>query len=70
MTLTFHLQITLDADHMRSGDDLQRALALTGAELANRYDGLTLPDYIGGQIYDSHGNEVGEWKITDKEEES
>lgn len=64
-TPTFTLSIRLDTDHMRSGDDLQRALALTGAELANKYDGLDLPEYITGTIHDSQGKAVGQWQISD-----
>lgn len=62
---TLTLTIQLDREHMRSGDDVQRALALTGAELANRYDGLTLPTDIDGVIRDNHGKQVGSWQITD-----
>lgn len=57
----------LNTPQMRSGDDVQRALALAGAEIANRYDGLTLPAHIGGTIHDSNGTPVGEWRVTDKE---
>jgi len=60
---TFALRLTLTAENMRSGDDVQRALALTGAEIANRFDGLTLPPHIGGQIHDRTGKAVGEWRI-------
>lgn len=69
MTPTFRLQITLDREHMRSGDDLQRALALTGAELANRFDGLTLPEHLTGTIHDNTGRQVGTWKIADREDD-
>lgn len=61
LTLTLHL----DHENMRSGDDVQRALALTGAELANRYDGLTLPTEISGTIHDSNGKAVGAWEISE-----
>ena len=54
-TPSFHLHITPNTPQMQSGDDVQRALALTGAEVANRYDGLTLPAHIGGTIHDSNG---------------
>lgn len=67
---TFTLSIRLDREHMRSGDDVQRALALTGAELANRYDGLTLPEHLTGTIHDSTGQEVGSWKVTDNQEDA
>lgn len=60
---TLTLMIRLDHEHMRSGDDVQRALALTGAELANRYDGLTLPTGIGAPIHDNTGKRVGAWSI-------
>lgn len=60
---TFILTIDLGSKNMHSGDDVQRALALTGAEIANKYDGLTLPLYIDGKIHDSHGREVGQWRI-------
>lgn len=59
---TFHLSITLDpATAMHSGDDVQRALALTGADVANRFDGLTLPEHLEGVIRDTNGNAVGQW---------
>ncbi|MBT2484795.1 MULTISPECIES: hypothetical protein [unclassified Microbacterium] len=58
---TFHLSITLDPATVHSGDDVQRALALTGAELANKYDGLHLPDHLTGIIRDANGNAVGTW---------
>lgn len=62
---TFNLSITLKTPNMRSGDDVQRALALTGAEIANRFDGLTLPPYIGGPIHDSAGQQVGKWEVSE-----
>lgn len=58
---TFILSIPLTPTGLHSGDDVQRALALTGAELANRYDGLTLPDHLTGTIRDNHGAAVGTW---------
>jgi hypothetical protein len=61
----FRLSLTLNTPHMRSGDDVQRALALTGAEIANRYDGLTLPEHIAGPIHDSTGAIVGEWQVSE-----
>jgi hypothetical protein len=68
---TFSLSITLNTPNMRSGDDVQRALALTGAEIANRFDGLTLPPYIGGPIRDSagpKGREVGGFRMKTPEQ--
>ncbi len=62
--MRFTLTIRLNSPHMRSGDDVQRALALTGAELANRYDGLTLPEHLTGTIHDSTGQPVGSWTVT------
>lgn len=62
---TLTLTIQLGSEHMRSGDDVQRALALTGAALTNQYDGTILTDYIDGQIHDSTGKQVGTWQITD-----
>lgn len=58
---TFNLSITLDPAAVHSGDDVQRALALTGAEIANRFDGLTLPDHLTGTIRDAGGAQVGTW---------
>lgn len=63
-TTTFHLSLSLGSESMRSGDDVQRALALVGAELANRFDGLDLPDYLGGAIRDRRGEKAGEWETT------
>lgn len=60
---TFALRLTLNDSEMQSGDDVQRALALTGAEIANRFDGLTLPPHISGKIHDRTGKTVGEWRI-------
>lgn len=65
--ITLTLTLTLGTEHMRSGDDVQRALALTGAEIANRYDGLDLPLYIDGKIHDSAGRPVGQWHIDQEE---
>lgn len=62
-TTTLRLTLSLDSEDMRSGDDVQRALALTGAEIANRWDGLTLPEHIGGVIRDRTGNPVGSWAV-------
>lgn len=64
---TFHLTITLGSEQMRSGDDVHRALSLVGAGLANRFDGLDLPDYLRGMIRAKGGEVVGAWGTDERE---
>lgn len=65
--LVFELSVSLDTPAMRSGDDLAAALRTVAATLANRYDGLDLPEVLpdtqGTTIQDTDGQTVGRWEI-------
>jgi hypothetical protein len=61
-TLTLTLRVTDGRDGgVRSGDDAAEALRSVADYLANRWDGMTLPD-DGGSILLT-GARVGEWAI-------
>ncbi len=60
--MKFRLTITLDGEHMRSGDDVALALTKAAADIANRWDGLTLPE-DSGLIHDHAGRRAGTWKV-------
>lgn len=60
----FRLEIRLGNDAMKSGDDIQRALALTASAIANRFGGMSMPE-SGGIIRDANGNTVGGWETVD-----
>jgi len=60
----FRLEIHLGNDAMKSGDDIQRALALTASAIADRFGGLCMPE-SGGIIRDANGNRVGGWEMAD-----
>lgn len=66
-TQTFTLTIALGNDAMRSGDDLAHALRETADTLANRYDGLTMPDTVPQSIRDLNGQTVGRWRVTERQ---
>lgn len=61
MTTAFRLSLTVTGDATLTGDDVHRALSLTGADLANRYDGLTLPDHLTGTVRNADGQPLGTW---------
>jgi hypothetical protein len=68
MSLRFDLTITLGNAAMLSGDDVAAALRNVADTMANRYDGLTLPEtYTAAPILDLNGARVGSWAVVDDE---
>lgn len=61
--MIFQLEIKLGNDAMQTGFDVIRAIqdSLKGEE------SLPLEVGVGGVLWDSNGNSVGQWEVTDSQ---